>query len=289
MADIENASKQHLPLSAACSHIYFTIVSLHQVHLLYQFSLQFFLDIYNSLLTKDQRLEGMKESAQRLSVITSNLYSTCYERVPRGMLHEDRLVFALLLARIYLKSAPGELPMDPEFKVLLRGGEKGGIGQMASVPGLTEEQTVAVTRLASSLPAFKDLFTKCSNPALATWLAQSNPEQDIPTSLDLWASDVPLTQCQQSMYRLLLIQALRSDRLPAASNEFVAACLGQDFVKAAEREPDMADVVENQIDSNTPILMCSVPGYDASSRVDDLAAEMNKPCDIHCYWVCCGI
>ena len=110
MADIENASKQHLPLSAACSHIYFTIVSLHQVHLLYQFSLQFFLDIYNSLLTKDQRLEGMKESAQRLSVITSNLYSTCYERVPRGMLHEDRLVFALLLARIYLKPALGSCP-----------------------------------------------------------------------------------------------------------------------------------------------------------------------------------
>ena len=28
--------------------------------------------------------------------------------------------------------------------------------------------------------------------------------------------------------------------------------------------------------ANTPVLMCSVPGYDASSRVDDLAAEMSK-------------
>ena len=31
-----------------------------------------------------------------------------------------------------------------------------------------------------------------------------------------------------------------------------------------------------QIKSSTPVLMCSVPGYDASSRVDDLAAEMSK-------------
>lgn len=31
-----------------------------------------------------------------------------------------------------------------------------------------------------------------------------------------------------------------------------------------------------QIKANTPVLMCSVPGYDASSRVDDLAAEMGK-------------
>merc|ERR1711970_253925 len=203
--------------------------------------------------------------------------STCYERVTRGMLHEDRLVFALLLTRIYLKSAPGELPMDPEFKVLLRGGEKGGIGQLAPIAGLDDEQTVAVYRLVGSLPAFKNLVAKCSNPALATWLAQTNPEQDIPSSLEMWSSDTPLTNCQQAMYKLLLIQALRSDRLPAAAHEFVAACLGQDFVKEAEREPDMAQVVETQIEASTPILMCSVPGYDASSKVDDLAAEMNKP------------
>lgn len=39
----------------------------------------------------------------------------------------------------------------------------------------------------------------------------------------------------------------------------------------------MSDVIENQVESGTPVLMCSVPGYDASSRVDDLAAELNKP------------
>ena len=274
IADIENTSKQYLPLSSACSHIYFTIESLHQVHFLYQFSLQFFLDIYQGLLTKDSRLEGMKEPGQRLAAITSNLYSTCYERVSRGMLHEDRLVFVLLLARIYLRSAPGELPLDPEFKVLLRGGEKVAVGEVTPISALTEEQAVAVNRLASSLPAFSKLVGRCSEPGLAGWLGQSQPELEVP---ELWHSETPLTACQLAMFRLLVIQALRPDRIPAASNEFVAACLGQDFVKAAEREPDMADVVENQVESSTPILMCSVPGYDASSRVDDLAAELNKP------------
>ena len=36
----------------------------------------------------------------------------------------------------------------------------------------------------------------------------------------------------------------------------------------------MAKIVTDQIRGNTPILMCSVPGYDASGRVDDLAAEL---------------
>lgn len=31
-----------------------------------------------------------------------------------------------------------------------------------------------------------------------------------------------------------------------------------------------------QIKSNTPVLMCSVPGFDASGRLDDLAAELGK-------------
>ena len=43
-------SQQYMPLSSACSSIYFTIDNLHQVHYLYQYSLQFFLDIFTSLL-----------------------------------------------------------------------------------------------------------------------------------------------------------------------------------------------------------------------------------------------
>ena len=106
MADIEETSRQYLPLSSACSSIYFTIESLHQVHkpcfdlilctlplfnpqvhFLYQFSLQFFLDIYHSLMV-DPQLEGIKEPTARLAIITQNLYSTCYERVTRGVLHQ---------------------------------------------------------------------------------------------------------------------------------------------------------------------------------------------------------
>ena len=88
----------------------------------------------------------------------------------------------------------------------------------------------------------------------------SNPKLvEIPACLKLW--DDKVTKCQVSMYKVLLIQALRPDRLPAAAHQFVGTCLGQDFVKVAERETEMADVIENQVVAGTPILMCSVPGY----------------------------
>jgi len=275
MAEIDNTSRQYHPLSAACSQIYFTIESLHQVHFLYQFSLQFFLDIFNSLLYNNPKLENMKEPMQRLDAITRNLYSSCYERVARGMLHQDRLVFALLLAKIYLKAMPKESTMDAEFGILLRGGEKVATTSTI-VDGLTPEQSVGVQRLATSLPAFKNIMKACQNPGLATWLSQPSPEKGIPDSLHLWEEEHEFTACGRAMYKLLAVQALRSDRIPAAALEFVAAVLGEDFLRETEKEPNMAHVVENQIEPTSPILMCSVPGYDASSRVDDLAAELGK-------------
>lgn len=47
MVEIEKTSRMYSPLSVASSSIYFTMDSLHQIHFLYQFSLQFFLDIFN--------------------------------------------------------------------------------------------------------------------------------------------------------------------------------------------------------------------------------------------------
>ena len=38
---------------------------------------------------------------------------------------------------------------------------------------------------------------------------------------------------------------------------------------------NLAQIVDYEIKAQTPILMCSVPGYDASGRVDDFAAELN--------------
>ena len=71
MVEIEKTSKQYLPLSVACSSIYFTIDNLHQIHFLYQFSLQFFLDIFNNLLNDDKLLQVIE--------IIANHYTVLYE------------------------------------------------------------------------------------------------------------------------------------------------------------------------------------------------------------------
>ena len=115
-----------------------------QIHFLYQYSLQFFLDIYHNVLYENPNLKGVTDHTQRLSTITKDLFQVqrglgawpggalgagqggafsragavvtarclpclqvAFNRVARGMLHQDHITFAMLLARIKLKGTVG--------------------------------------------------------------------------------------------------------------------------------------------------------------------------------------
>lgn len=272
IAEIETVSQQYLPLSVACSNIYFTMDSLNQVHFLYQYSLKMFLDIFSTVLYNNPKLEGKSDYSERLGIVTKDLFQVCYERVARGMLHNDRLTFALLMCKIHLKGT-SESNLDAEFNFFLRSRE-GLLANPTPVEGLSGEQVEGVNRLATRLPIFRKLLEKVRGmPELGAWLQQSSPEQVVP---QLWDESKALSPIVSSVHQLLLIQAFRPDRVIAAAHNVVNTVLGEDFMPNAEQELDFANVVDKQLNCNTPALLCSVPGFDASGRVDDLAAEQNK-------------
>jgi dynein heavy chain 1 len=73
-----------------------------------------------------------------------------------------------------------------------------------------------------------------------------------------------------------MIQVFRPDRFLSAARIFVSNVFGENYLSAADQVLDLGPIVEHEIVSNKPILMCSVPGYDASSRVEDLATQTNQ-------------
>lgn len=50
-----------------------------QMHFLYQYSLQFFLDIYHTVLYENANLKSASDHTQRLSVITKDLFQVSAE------------------------------------------------------------------------------------------------------------------------------------------------------------------------------------------------------------------
>uniref|UniRef100_UPI00358E5199 cytoplasmic dynein 1 heavy chain 1-like n=1 Tax=Myxine glutinosa TaxID=7769 RepID=UPI00358E5199 len=274
MAEIETVSQQYLPLSTACSSIYFTMEALNQIHFLYHYSLQFFLDIYHALLYENPGLSSQKDNAQRLTIITKDLFQAVYNRVGRGMLHHDHIVLATLLARIQLKGRSSEPAHEEEFQHFLRGKEAvAGGSEILQVHGLSAEQTEAMGQL-SRLSSFRGMPAAVKNDKeFYVWLETSSPEQTVPC---LWKVDKPLTQIGQALYQMLVIQAFRPDRLLAMVHIFIYSVFGDGFLAVLEQQMDLAAIVDTEVKPSSPVIMCSVPGYDASGHVEDLAAEQNK-------------
>jgi len=154
--------------------------------------------------------------------INRNSSKVTYDRVSRGMLHEDRMTFGLLLARIYLKGSltyihifdkkhqldfriknsyfSSESSYDQEFNHLLRGSDVlGSIGstksQAASVGGdlasiLTSEQADGLRKLIS-LPAMSDLAAKITKEQMSKFLHDQYPERSVPV---VWQTKEPLSE-----------------------------------------------------------------------------------------------
>lgn len=61
----------------ACSSIYFTLDSLHQIHFLYQYSLHFFLDVFTDVLNNNPNIRDHTDYSRRLSIIFNDLFQVC--------------------------------------------------------------------------------------------------------------------------------------------------------------------------------------------------------------------
>ena len=62
----------------------------------------------------------------------------------------------------------------------------------------------------------------------------------------------------------------------AILRKLVLAIMGENYLHVTEQEMNMVDVVENEIKAQTPMLLCSAPGYDVSGRVDDLVSMLTS-------------
>jgi len=56
MGEIEEVTREYVPLANMASRIFFSLDSLSEIHFLYQYSLQFFMDILFSVINKSEKL-----------------------------------------------------------------------------------------------------------------------------------------------------------------------------------------------------------------------------------------
>jgi dynein heavy chain 1 len=141
MREVEQVTGEYQPLAHACSSVFFVLDQLNLINRFYQFSLRYFLDIFDYVLLRNPNLKGVTDSRQRLSILTDDLFRHVFKRTSRSLLHQDYLTLALLLAQVKWRGSEGTAE-EPEFDAFLEGGDGAPTAASASpkLAGLTTEQ-----------------------------------------------------------------------------------------------------------------------------------------------------
>ncbi|KAK9719430.1 dynein heavy chain [Basidiobolus ranarum] len=280
MQEVEDVTTVYTPLAQACSAIFFVMEQLNQLHHFYQFSLDFFYEIFNYVLSVNPNLKGITDHHQRLEILTRDLFTIAFRRASRALLHEDHITFAMLLSQIKNRGTPNQLD-ESEYDFLLSGGDiVPGVTVTSSdlgIPeGLLDDEKMIRIKQYAALPAFKNLLSHMAEneDQWKEFLRSTTPEKEVPVVWETEGEAIPVSI--ELFRKMLLIKCLRPDRLLPAASAYIEAVFGPSFLN--QTDLNFKSLVLEEINSATPISLCSVPGYDASYRVDNLAAEVSSKC-----------
>lgn len=273
MQEIEQTSNMYLNLAVASSRIYFALESLSNVHFLYQYSLQFFMQAVFSVLRSDRlRAVSIEDHSARLQLIDQALFETVYVRVSRGMLECDKLVFAIRLVQIRLGNA-----CEKELELLLKGNIGFKSTKSFNLPGVSDSQAKELVGL-SETPIYGELMSHIADNR-AKWLeflVAADAENYVPTG---WEQINPAykdstLQVAKLLVELTILKVLRPDRLLTAMSRIISCVLGEELLRTSVS--DLQPVVEHETLPKSPLLLCSAPGFDPSQKVEKLAKALNK-------------
>ncbi|KAJ3021261.1 hypothetical protein HKX48_008890 [Thoreauomyces humboldtii] len=269
MQEVETVTELYTPLAQSCSAIFFAMEQLALLHRFYQFSLTFFLEIFQSILHHNPNLKDLREPGQRLKVLERDLFHSSYRRASRALLHEDQLTFAVMLAQI--KTQKSEQRLDRRDLDYLIGNTSVTSGAALSPKVVQAYGEECAQKLATicGIAAFKGIAGQLEAGSLEwqDFFTARSPELNIPVWPGRAAGNV-----HGAFQNLMLIKALRPDRLISAASRFVQAAFDQSFTIASDL--DLQGVVE-ETTIPVPIALCAVAGFDASSRIEHFAAESN--------------
>ncbi|KAF8238396.1 dynein heavy chain protein 1 [Tricholoma matsutake] len=265
MKEVEQVTAEYLPLAQACSSVYFVLEQLSLVNHFYQFSLRFFLDIFDYILHHNPNLKNVSDHNLRRDILLNDLFLVVYKRTSRALLHRDNVMLAVLLSQVKLR---GLEEIGDEVEFLLESGE--GIATSANaipsshqIPSLSPEQLLRLETF-SKQSLFKPVLAHIleHESEWIPFLQSDSPENDVPTP---WEPGTPAIEAIRS---LLIIKCFRPDRLLQSTALYVRTVFETDL--SVESSFDLGAMVSDEVPASTPIALISVPGYDASYRVENL-------------------
>ena len=280
MRELETTMNEYMPIATMASRIFFALDSLDIVFYLYKFSLSFFMEILQFIINSKELAQIQKTNYnERQDYIISALFKEVYHRVGYALLNKDQLIFAMRLAQIRLGDK-----FKNEINTLLKItsnilSDASNISAELIGGKLTLNQRKQISDLINT-DTFRNLLNdiESNGEAWLTFMNDATAENSVPiTFLEGIRSGLPNEKDKalfDEICKMILLLVFRPDRMMNTVTSFLKLIFNDEFVTIPEL--DLVKVVDHETNCKSPILFCSAPGHDASSKIEQLARTLNK-------------
>ncbi|XP_069675994.1 dynein axonemal heavy chain 7 isoform X3 [Periplaneta americana] len=257
---IDNFRHSFRPIAYRSAVLYYCLPDLPNVDPMYQYSLEWFIQLYCSAIRKSTASENTKLRSKYIAdVFTYSLYAN----VCRSLFEKDKLLFSFILCTNIMFSE--DKLNRQEFQFLLTGGVS--LENPRANPAhswLPDKSWDELCRL-DEVPAFRGFLTSFTN-SLQEWHdyydIQETEEADLPS---------PWEKTLSNFQKLIIVRVFRPDKLLASISWFIRTEMGDMFVK-----PPAFDLQKSYTDSNClcPLIFILSPGADPMASLLAFASKM---------------
>ncbi|TFK08141.1 activating transcription factor 7-interacting protein 1 [Platysternon megacephalum] len=281
---INTAREKYRPVATRGSVMYFVIASLSEIDPMYQFSLKYFKQLFNTTIETSEKNNNLQ---QRLAILLSQTLYATYTNVSRGLFEQHKLIYSFMLC-IEIMRQREELT-DTEWNFFLRG--SAGLDKQRpakpDVPWLEDTTWFMCCDLEETLPCFQGIqndilsthiFIKLGcleirvNPETsetydsepAPSAEQTEEEKKDSTMKASWDTRLSMFQ------KLIVVKSFMEEKVVSALTEFVIENLGKQFI---ENPPVDLGTLYQDMSSSTPLVFILSTGSDPMGAFQRFAKE----------------
>ena len=284
-ADILGTSEKYRPVASRSSLLFFLMNDLVKIHTYYIYSLEAFQHVFFSGIdvvsisqqtvygddeNNDQEGTGQSETeltdeelADRCAKLKESITLTVFNYIHRGLFEKDKLTVATLLTFAILINDNKLKPSEVSY--LLQGKFSTDPGNMGPLQEWLPENIWPKLKALEGIQRFRGLGDNMQSDSdeWCEWFDVEKAE-DAPLPGDYEKSFSPLD-------KLILLRALRPDRLLSALTEFISNTMGKDYVS---QKPFNMQATFEETNNRTPIFFVLFAGVDPTPWVENLGKQM---------------
>ncbi|KXS09529.1 hypothetical protein M427DRAFT_128896 [Gonapodya prolifera JEL478] len=268
---INIAREKYRPVAIRGSVLYFAVADLAEVDPMYQFSLKYFKNMFNSCIESCPKTENLNVHIEDLNRLIT---SVIFQNISRALFERHKMIFSFMICTEIMRER--KYIEDTEWNYFLRGGS--GVTRPESfpprpqVPWLTDSMWRNVVELTQSVAPFKFIVEHMTMyPSEWEVIIESDDPflERIPGEGGDKVSD---------FQKLLLIKTLREEKLIPSAIEFIKRGIGKDFIEVPPLEIGRAYKDTN---ARTPFIFILSAGSDPIASLLRFAKEINYGDRLH--------